>query len=615
MGTAAAQCLLGASGAPSVPPNMLGSLFPRCTTPRSLHQLHAQLIINGLHHCTIFASKLANSYFCFSSPSDARKVFDQIPVKNSHSWNTMLSGYSKTNNLLELLHLYKYAQAENHRPDSFALVFAIRACTGLSLLKQGLSVHSEAIRAGLESGDYVAPALISMYVESGYLVDAEKVFNIVSAENCSAWILLMQGYSRASMDILVLDLFNRMRRCGLEVEPCSALYFARACGNAGAAKEGRAIHGLSIKKNFLEFDSNVYLQTALVDMYMKSGFIDFARKLFDEMPLKDVVAFSAMITGLAQCGKAYESLCVFSDMLDDEIMPNKITFASVLLGCSHLGALQQGKSVHGFMVRNGIELDVVTCSSLLDMYAKCGSIRFAYNVFSEMPVRNVYTWSAMIGAYGMHGMCSEATALFGRMKSENCVPNHVTFVSALAACSHSGRVQEGREYFHSMVKDHKITPTNEHYSCMVDLLGRAGLVDEAESLVEAMPGEPSVSVWGALLGACRMHKRIELVARVADKLSVLEPNQPGPLVLLCNIYAAAEMWEMVKKTREAMTERGIRKTAGFSTIEVDRRVYIFNAMDRLEGCHKERIAGIWSLLSSQMKELGYTLDLPFICSS
>ncbi|KAH7669583.1 TPR-like protein [Dioscorea alata] len=599
----------------SFPTSMLGSLFPRCTTLRSLHQLHAQLIINGVHLSTIFASKLANTYFCFSSSYPARKVFDQIPVKNSHSWNTMLSGYLKTNNLFELLHLYKFARAENHQPDSFALVFAIRACTGLSLLKQGLSVHLEAIRAGLESRDYVAPALISMYVESGCLLDAEKVFNIVSAENCSVWNLLLQGYSRASMDVHVFDLFNRMRRCGLEVDPCSALYFARACGNSGAGKEGRAIHGLSIKKNFLEFGSNVYLQTALIDMYKKSGFIDFACKLFDEMPLKDVVVFGAMITGLAHCGKAYESLCVFRNMLGEEIMPNKIIFASVLLACSHLGALQQGKSVHGFMVRNGIELDVVTYSALLDMYAKCGSIRFAYIVFSEMPEKNVYTWSAMIGAYGMHGLCSEAIALFDRMKSENCAPNHVTFVSVLAACSHSGRVQEGRQFFRSMVKDHKITPTNEHYSCMVDLLGRAGLVDEAKAMVEAMPGEPSASVWGALLGACRMHKHIELAARVADKLSVLEPNQPGAHVLLCNVYAAAEMWAMVKKTREAMTERGIRKTAGFSTIEVDRRVYIFNAMDRLEGCHKERITEILSVVSSQMKELGYTPDLSFVCSS
>ncbi|KAJ0966625.1 hypothetical protein J5N97_023542 [Dioscorea zingiberensis] len=587
---------------------MLDSLFPRCATLRSVHQLHAQLIINGLHVSTFLASKLVNSYFRFSSTYHARQVFDRIPVKNSYSWNTMLSGYSKTNSFSELLHLYKLLQAENLRPDSFALVFAIQACTGLSLLKDGLLVHSEAIRAGLESGDYVAPALISMYVELGCLVDAEKVFDVVSVENSSVWGILMKGYSRALMDAHVFDLFNRMRRCGVEVDPYPALCFVRACANAGAAKEGRAIHGLSIKKNLLEFDSNVYLQTALIDMYMKSGFVDFACRLFGETPLKDVVTCSAMVAGLAQCGRACDSLHVFRDMLEGEITPNMVTFASVLLACSHLGVLQQGKSVHGYLVRNGMQLDVVTYTALLDMYAKCGSVQFAHNVFSAMPERNVFTWSAMIGAYGMHGLCTEAIALFECMKSENCVlPNHVTFVSVLAACSHSGRVQEGWYYFQSMAKDYRITPTNEHYSCMVDLLGRAGLVDEAEALIKTMPGEPSASVWGALLGACRMHRHIELAERVGNKLFVLEPDQPGTHVLLCNIYAAAEMWEMVKKTREAMNERGINKTAGFSTIEVDSRVYIFKAMDRLEG-HKERIMEIWTVLSSQMKALGYTPD-------
>lgn len=467
----------------------------------------------------------------------------------------------------------------------------------------------EAIRSGLETDEFVSPPLIVMYLEFGSLEDAEKVFDRVPVGISPVWGLMMKGYLRESMEVQVFGLFDRMKELGIGLDPCSAVCLARACGNVGAAKEGRVIHGLCIKKKF--WDSNIYLQTSLVDMYGKSGFRDFARTLFDEMPHKDVVSWSSMIAGLAQCGRAHESLLVFRDMLGNLIVPNEVTLASVFLACSHLGALQQGKSVHAYMIRNEVELDVVTNTALLDMYAKCGSMDLAYKVFNAMPERNVISWSAMIAGFGMHGMCQKALTLFDEMRSENLVPNSVTFVSVLSACSHSGKVQEGRFYFESMRKDYKITPKNEHYSCMVDLLGRAGLIEEAESLIQEIPQEPGASVWGALLGACRIHKRVELAEQVANKLFVLEPDQPGAHILLSNIYAAAEMWDMVRKTREMMNERALRKTIGFSTIEVDKRVHLFNAMNGRDRRHT-RIIEFSHVLSNQIKELGYVPDLSFI---
>nr|UPT49028.1 pentatricopeptide repeat protein AaPPR1399 [Agave angustifolia] len=346
-------------------------------------------------------------------------------------------------------------------------------------------------------------------------------------------------------------------------------------------------------------------------MYVKSGFIDFAERLFDEMTTKDVVVWSTMVSGLAQSGRAYQSLGTFREMLEESVAPNKVTIASVLFACAHMGSLQQGKSVHGYMIRLEFELDVVTYTSLLDMYSKCGLVDLAYKVFSVMPERNVHSWSAMVAGFGTHGMCSRALALFDRMRAESIVPNSVTFVSVLSACSHSGRVQEGRYYFKSMTKDYKITPSSEHLSCMVDLLGRAGLIEEAESLIEQMPVEPHPSVWGALLGDCKIHKKVALPERVANKLFVVKPDQPSAYVLLSNIYAAAEMWEMVKKTREVMNKRGLKKTAGFSSIEVNKRVYIFTMMDKSCSWDK-RIAEVWRVLRDRMKMLGYTPDLSSI---
>ncbi|XP_010935759.4 LOW QUALITY PROTEIN: pentatricopeptide repeat-containing protein At1g06140, mitochondrial [Elaeis guineensis] len=587
----------------------LNSLFPLCHSLRLLRQVHTRILLHGLHLSVFFGSRLAHAYFATGSPQDARRAFDQILAKTPHSWNTMLSGYSKTHNLSEVLQLYKLSRAEGSRPDSFSLAFAVRACMGLSVLELGRSIHLEAIRSGLETDEFVSPPLIDMYLEFGYLEEAEKVFDRVPVGISLVWGLMMKGYLRESMEVEVFGLFDRMKELGIGLDPCSAICLARACGNVGAAKEGRVIHSFCIKKNFL--DSNVYMQTSLVDMYGKSGFMDFARRLFDEMPHKDVVSWSSMIAGLAQSGRAHESLLVFQDMLGNLMVPNEVTLASVLLGCSHLGALQQGKSVHAYMVRNEVELDVVTNTALLDMYAKCGSMDLACKVFNAMPERNVFSWSAMIGGFGMHGMCKKALALFDEMRSGNLVPNSVTFVSVLSACGHSGKVQEGQLYFESMYKDYKITPKNEHYSCMVDLLGRAGLIEEAESLIKEMPQEPSASVWGALLGACRIHKRVELAEQVANKLFALEPDRPGAHILLSNIYAAAEMWDMVRKTREMINERGLQKTVGFSTIEVDKRVYLFNAMNGRDRQHT-RIIELWHVLTNQMKELGYVPDLSFI---
>ncbi|XP_020112868.1 pentatricopeptide repeat-containing protein At1g06140, mitochondrial [Ananas comosus] len=588
----------------------LNSLFARCVSSLPLlRQLHARLLLlHGLPLSTALASRLAHAYFVSASARDARHVFDQIPHRTPHAWNTMFAGYYRARLLPELLLLYKLSHSHNHRPDSFALAFALRACAGLSLLGPGSSIHSQAIRSGLDANAFVSPPLMNMYVDLGSLDDAEKMFNCVNVADSACWGLMMKGYSRASVDEQVFDLFGRMKELKLELDPCAAVCLARACGNICAAKEGRAIHGFCIKTNYL--DCNIYLKTSLVDMYGKSGFIDFALKLFDEMPSKDVVSWSSVISGLAQCRRGYEALRVFRDMLEESIMPNEVTYASVLLACAHLGASFQGKSVHGFMIRSNIELDVVTNTALVDMYAKCGFPLLAYKVFGIMPVRNVFSWSAMIGAFGAHGMYLRALDLFDEMRSANLAPNHVTFVSVLSACSHSGMVKDGRIYFESMTKDYKITPTNEHYCCMVDLLGRAGLIEEAQALIEEMPVKPSASVWGALLGACRIHKRVELAEKVAEKLFVLEPNQPGAHVLLSNIYAAAEMWEMVKKTRDVMNKRGLRKTFGYSTIEVDKMVYIFNVMDRRNRKDNE-ILEFWRELSNQMKELGYVPDLSF----
>ncbi|KAE8692201.1 Pentatricopeptide repeat-containing protein [Hibiscus syriacus] len=529
---------------------LLFSLFPLTKTLTLTQQIHACIVLHGFNGSVVFGSRLTDAYIHLGSLQFAQKTFDGITRKNLHSWNTVISGYSNKKLFLDVLRLFSRMRREIVGVDSFNLVFAIKACVGLSFLKDGKLIHSMAVKFGLEGDAYVAPALGKMYGQLGSLRDARKVFDGFPERNSVLWGTMMEGYLKSSDELQVFELFRRMKESGVELDAFTVGGLVRACGNVSADKEGKMFHGLCIKKNFI--GSNVYLQTSLIDMYLKCGLIDFGMKLFEDASERDVVLWSSMISGLAKNGKGLEAIALFRNMLRQPLTPNSATLNSILLACPLWGSLKQGKSVHGYMIRKGIGFDDVNYTSFIDMYAKCGSVAMARKVFVQMPLKNVVSWSAMINAYGIQGLCSEALACFDEMRSKNQVPNSVTFISILSACSHSGKTEEGWKYFKEMTQDFGIVPTQEHYACLVDLLGRAGKIDDALSFIDSMPIEPGASVWGALLDACRMHRRVELAENVSDKLLPLETNKASVYVLLSNIYADAGRWESVKKIRKKL---------------------------------------------------------------
>ncbi|RVW99805.1 Pentatricopeptide repeat-containing protein, chloroplastic [Vitis vinifera] len=483
------------------------------------------------------------AYIQLGSLHVASKAFNHITFENLHSWNTILASHSKNKCFYDVLQLFKRMLKEGKLVDSFNLVFAVKACFGLSLFQGAKLFHSLAIKLRLEGDPYVAPALMNVYTELGSLEEAHKVFEEVPLKNSVIWGVMIKGYLNFSEEFGVFELFSRMRRSGFELDPFVVEGLIQACGNVYAGKEGKTFHGLQ--------------------------------------------------------------------MLADSVTPNSVTFASIVLACSSLGSLKQGRSVHGYMIRNGVELDVKNYTSFIDMYAKCGCIVTAYRVFCQIPEKNVFSWSTMINGFGMHGLCAEALNLFYEMRSVNQLPNSVTFVSVLSACSHSGRIEEGWSHFKSMSRDYGITPVEEHYACMVDLLGRAGKIDEALSFINNMPTEPGASAWGALLGACRIHRRAELAEEVAKKLLPLESDQSGVYVMLSNIYADVGMWEMVKKTRLKMCEKGLLKIVGFTSIEIKEKLYLFSSEDRF-AYKNTQIESLWNSLKERMRELGYVPDLRFV---
>ncbi|GAB2298854.1 hypothetical protein Dimus_032933 [Dionaea muscipula] len=374
----------------------------------------------------------------------------------------------------------------------------------------------------------------------------------------------------------------------------------KACADISDLRLGRKVHSHALVNGF-GLDS--FVLAALVSLYAKCGDLRVARNLFDGMPERSVVAWNAIISGYEQNGFYVEGVSLFNLMLELGFEPDSTTFVSVLSACAQLGALGLGSWVHSYMVNHGFEVDVILGTALINMYARCGKVGKAREVFDGMVHRNVVTWTAMISGYGVHGYGREAVELFHSMKAHGLPPNEVTFVSLISACAHAGLVSEGREILGCM-PSYGIRPGDEHHACMVDMLGRGGMLDEAFTYTRDLKS-PGPGIWTALLGACKMHKKFDMgVVRVAEYLLALDPQNPGHYVMLSNIFALGGRMDRVELLRDRMIKKGLKKRVGYSTIEVDQKTYLFSTGDK---SHPEtsEIYRYLDDLMSRISEAGY----------
>jgi pentatricopeptide repeat protein len=351
----------------------------------------------------------------------------------------------------------------------------------------------------------------------------------------------------------------------------------KSCADLVALRHGRIIHGHVLVNGF---GSDVYVQTALVSFYGKCGVLCNARKVFDKMRDRSVVTWNSMISGYEQNGFAKEAIRLFDRMKEIGVEPNSATFVSVLSACAHLGAFILGCWVHEYAVGNGLDLNVVLGTSLINMYTRCGNVSKAREVFDSMKERNVVAWTAMISGYGTNGYGSQAVELFHEMRRNGLLPNSITFVAVLSACAHAGLVNEGRRVFESMREEYRLVPEVEHHVCLVDMLGRAGLLDEAYNFIKEIHEVPAPAIWTAMLGACKMHKNFGLGAQVAEHLLASEPGNPAHYVILSNIYALAGRMDQVEMVRDNMIRKCLKKQVGYSTIDLDRKTYLFSMGDK-----------------------------------
>eukprot|EP00253_Pinus_taeda_P001111 PITA_01111 len=619
------------------------SLLQGCSQIKPLKQVQAQMYTSGFYENIFLGAKLVSMYAMCGSVEDARRVFDKMVERsqNAFLWNVMIRVYAGNGFCEDALMLYNEMLQTGLQPDKFTfppvlkslagitalqegkeihymipdsvtMVSVLQACAHLGDLQQGKWIHDYIIRRGFDSILCVENSLIAMYAKCGDVDVARQLFDEIPKRDVVSWNAMIAGYAQNGEAKEALALFQKMQLENIKPTCVTMASALQACAHLGERQQGNWIYDCAVASGL---DADVLVGTAIIDMHAKCGSIEVALALFDQMTNKNVVSWNAMIAGCAQNGHADEALALFNQMKLGQTKPNSATMVSVLpacalLGalkqaCAHLATLQHGKRIHGYIIRNAFESDIFVSNSLIDMYSKCGKIDLARQVFDKMCNRDVVSWNAIIAGYSMQGYGEHALAIFSLMQRTTTMePNDVTFLSVLNACSHAGLVYEGWQHFNCMTRNYCISPRMEHYASMVDLLGRAEHLNEAKQFIEKMPLEPGASVWGALLGACRIHGNVELGEVAAEHLFNIEPENTGYYVLMSNIYAGAGRWNDVAKVRVMMNDRGLKKPPGYSSVEVNSRIHTFVAGGRSHP-QSEEIYEILNILAGQMKEEGY----------
>uniref|UniRef100_A0A2N9IZ22 DYW domain-containing protein n=1 Tax=Fagus sylvatica TaxID=28930 RepID=A0A2N9IZ22_FAGSY len=474
-------------------------------------------------------------------------------------------------------------------------------------LQKGLQLHAHVIKSGLQPIPLIYHHLINFYSKSQLPLLSRQIFDDAPRKSSTTWSSVISSFAQNELPLLALHYFRGMLRTGARPDDHIFPSAIKSCAILSRCDVGQSMHCLAVKTGF-EFD--VFVGSSMVDMYAKCGEIKLARKLFDEMPEKNVVSWSGMIYGYAQLGEDEEALRLFKQALFVNLDVNDFTFTSVIRVCGNSTLLQLGKQIHGLCFKTSFDSSAFVGSSLVSLYSKCGDIEGAYRVFDDIPVRNLGMWNAMLIACAQHAHTDRAFELFKEMEGVGMKPNFITFLCVLYACSHTGLVEKGRYYFERM-KGYGIEPSDQHYTSMVDLLGRAGKLQDAISIIKEMPMEPTESVWGAFLTGCRIHGDTELASFAADKVFELGPVSPGIHVLLSNAYAAAGRWEEAAKARKMLRDRGMKKETGLSWVEEGNKVHTFASGDRCHAKTKEIYEKLEEL-GEEMERAGYVADTSFV---
>ncbi|KAF6142975.1 hypothetical protein GIB67_014542 [Kingdonia uniflora] len=569
-------------------------------------EVHAFVLRNGMFDVKVaIGNGFVNMYSKCGSIVDACKVFKLMGAKDLVTWNSMISGFDHNGCFEESLLSFREMKRNGLVPSNYALISTLSSCANLRCIKEGYQLHSEGIKLGLDLDASVSNSLLAFYGQSGCLSDCRKVFSLIPVCDLISWnsIIGVLGASEGSV-FEAIEYFINMMRDGWSLNKVTFINVLPAVSSLSILGLGRQVHGLVLK--YCVTDDGA-VENALLSFYGKCGEIDDCDKIFSRMAeRRDDVSWNSLIAGYIHNGLFSKAMDVVWFMMQKGQTLDVFTFATVLSACASVATLERGMEIHARGIRACLESDVVVGSTLVDMYSKCGRDDYALSVFKMMPFKNGFSWNSMISGFARHGHGEKALNFFREMLDEGQKPDHVTFVGVLSACSHVGLVDEGFMHFESMSKKYGLVPKIEHYSCMVDLLGRAGELQKVEDFIEIMPIKPNVLMWRTVVGACCRANggKSELGRHASEMLLGLEPQNGVNYVLISNMYASGGKWEEVAKARTAMKGAAVRKEAGSSWVTMKDGVHSFVAGDKSHPETDEIYAKLGEL-NQKMKDLGY----------
>ncbi|XP_047156584.1 pentatricopeptide repeat-containing protein At5g40410, mitochondrial isoform X1 [Vigna umbellata] len=466
-------------------------------------------------------------------------------------------------------------------------------------------IHARVVKSLHYRDGFIGDQLVSCYLNKGSIPDAQKLFSEMPHKDFVSWNSLVSGFSKRGDLCNCLSVFSTIRsEMALELNELTMISVISACASAKARDEGCYLHCCAVK---LGMGLEVKVVNALINMYGKFGCVDSAFKLFWAMPEQNMVSWNSMVAVWTQNGIPNEAVNYFNMMRVNGLFPDEATMLSLLQACEnlHLGRLVE--AMHGVIFTCGLNENITVATTLLNLYSKLGKLSVSHKVFAEISKPDKVALTAMLAGYAMHGRGKEAVEFFERSVREGVEPDHVTFTHLLSACSHSGLVREGKYYFLIMSEVYKVQTQLDHYSCMVDLLGRCGLVNDAHQLIKNMPLEPNSGVWGALLGACRVHRNIDIGKEAAENLIALNPSDPRNYIMLSNIYSAAGLWNDASKVRALMKTKVFTRNPGYSFIEHGNKIHLF-VVDDYSHPDSDKIHKKLEEIMRRIQEVGFVSE-------
>ncbi|XP_061990646.1 putative pentatricopeptide repeat-containing protein At2g01510 [Rosa rugosa] len=568
-------------------------------------QVHSHILKLGYHSTLMVCNSLVDSY-CKSHCLDfAFLLFKEMPERDAVTFNALITGSSKHGLNEGAINLFAEMQNLGYKPSEFTFAAVLCAAIGLDDTVLGQQVHGFVVKTNFVWNVFVGNALLDFYSKHEYVVEARKLFYEMPELDCISYNIIISSYVWDGQFKEALDLFRELQFSKYDRKQFPFATMLSIAANTLNINVGRQIHSQAIVATA---DSESQVGNSLVDMYGKCGRFTEARRIFASLADKSTVPWTALISAYVQKGFHEEGLELYNEMCRGNVSPDQATFASILRASSNLASLSLGKQLHSSVIILGFICNVFPASALLDMYAKCGSMKDALQIFQEMPKRNIVCWNALISAYAQNGDGKGTLRSFEWMVQSGFAPDSVSFLSILTACSHCGLVEQGLYYFNSLMHNSNIVPKREHYASMVDVLCRSGRFDEGEKLMARMPFEPDEIMWSSVLNSCRIHKNQELAERAANRLfNMVELRDAAAYVNMSNIYAEIGEWESLREVKKAMRERGVRKVTAYSWVEIKHKIHVFTVNDNSHPESGKIMSKIDELVKEMEKE-GYKAD-------